>query len=83
MTRGDKIIIHEQMVYKNEIYKHHKGDNYKIILTAEESNTGEIMVVYQAMYENPDYPYFTLPVVEFTKFVEKDGQKIKRFTKIN
>ena len=53
------------------------------MLIAEESNTGGIMVVYEAMYENPAFPYFTLPLSEFTKYVEKDGQKIKRFEKIN
>jgi hypothetical protein len=65
-----------------ERYRHYKGDVYKVVLLAEHSNDEEWMVVYEADYENPDAPYFTLPLREWLKIIEKDGQSLPRFLKI-
>jgi hypothetical protein len=79
--RGDPIVVPERMVYAGEEYQHYKGDWYRVVCTAEHSNTGEMMAVYEPMYDNPDWPYFTRPVNEFFDIVEWQGKSLQRFTK--
>ena len=39
-----------ELPQKNEIWNHFKNHKYKIINLAEHTETGELYVVYQAMY---------------------------------
>lgn len=64
-----------------EVYRHYKGDLYRVVLLAEHSNDEEWMVVYEAMYKSPDAPYFTRPLREWPELVEWKGQMCRRFTK--
>lgn len=64
-----------------EVYRHYKGDLYRVILLAEHSNDAEWMVVYEAMYEHPDAPYFTRPLREWIESIEWEGKTKTRFTK--
>lgn len=63
-----------------EVFRHYKGDLYRVVLLAEHSNDNEWMVVYEAMYENPDAPYFTRPLREWDQEVEWEGKRVKRFS---
>jgi hypothetical protein len=83
MSKGDPVPpLPSDAPKAGEIYKHYKGDNYKVVLLAEHSNDNEWMVVYEALYENPDAPYFTRPLREWGEMVEWEGKTVKRFTLI-
>lgn len=50
----------------NQIYRHYKGDLYRIVTPAIHSETGERMVVYQALYGD-----YTVYVTELSQFMGK------------
>ena len=67
---------------KGEIYRHYKGDSYKVHELALHSNDEEWMVVYEPLYENPDAPFFTRPLREWRQEVEWNGTHVERFEKL-
>ncbi len=58
------------------IYKHYKGNLYKVFAIAKHSETLEDMVVYQALYG--EYGLWVRPA---TMFEEMVGE-VKRFEKV-
>jgi hypothetical protein len=64
-----------------EVYRHYKGDNYRVVSLALHSNDDEWMVVYAPLYEGAVATLFTRPLREWTEVVEWEGQKVKRFSK--
>ena len=62
------------------LYRHYKGNLYKVMMTARHSETEEWMVVYQALYGEEGF--WVRPYEMFVGKVEVDGQMVDRFEKI-
>ncbi|MDE6583507.1 MAG: DUF1653 domain-containing protein [Clostridia bacterium] len=61
------------------IYKHYKGNCYKVIAIAKHSETLEDLVVYQALYD--EGLVWVRPISMWNETVEINGQKVLRFSK--
>ena len=60
------------------IYRHFKGNRYRVLFTARHSETEEVLVVYQALYGEGGY--WVRPAAMWNEEVERDGKKVRRFT---
>ena len=63
---------------KKGIYRHYKGNLYKVLDTATHSETLEKIVVYQALYG--DRGIWVRPLSMWDEEVNVDGKTVKRFT---
>ena len=61
----------------NGIYKHYKGNKYKVLGIAKHSETLEEMVVYQALYG--DMGIWVRPLSMWSEEVNVDGKTVLRF----
>lgn len=62
----------------NGVYRHFKGNEYKVLYLAKHSETQENMVVYQALYG--DRTIWIRPLDMFLECVERDGKTFERFS---
>jgi hypothetical protein len=84
MQTIDNKVIQEPII-ENGLYKHYKGKLYEVMGMAKHSETLELMVIYRALYDHPDFGYGAMwvrPAFMFMETVEVDGQTIKRFEKL-
>ena len=61
-------------------YRHFKGGEYRVFCKARHSETGEEMVVYQALYG--ERGIWVRPASMWNETVERDGKTFQRFTYI-
>ena len=62
------------------VYKHFKGNLYRVEDIAKHSETLEEMVVYQALYG--EHGMWVRPASMWNETLERDGKIVQRFTKI-
>lgn len=65
------------MELKPGIYRHFKGNRYRLLYIARHSETMEPMVVYQALYG--DQGIWVRPAGMWNEWVERDGYAGPRF----
>lgn len=59
------------------VYKHYKGNEYRVLAIASHSETLEKMVVYQALYG--DYGIWVRPISMWNEIVDVNGVETPRF----
>ena len=59
------------------LYRHYKGNPYRVHHLARHSETQEVLVVYQMLYG--DHGYWIRPQAMFIETVEINGQRVPRF----
>ncbi len=60
------------------IYRHFKGNLYRLLCTARHSETLEVLAVYRALYGEGDV--WVRPASMWDEHIERDGYAGKRFT---
>ena len=70
----------EMRMKPGDIVRHFKGNPYQILYFAKDSETQRDVVVYRALYGEGGV--WVRPAAMWNEMVEKDGEKIKRFSYI-
>ena len=66
----------------NGYYRQFKGNKYKVLAIARESDTLEELVVYQGQYNSEEFgpkPIWVRPKAEFCGIKNINGQDVSRF----
>lgn len=61
------------------IFKHYKGQSYKILTLAKSTDNLEWLVVYECLYQNSEGQIWVRSVKEFQETVLMDGKSVPRF----
>ena len=64
-----------------DLYRHFKGNYYKVLCIARHSEGEEPMVIYQALYGNNDI--WVRPALMWNEEVVSDGRTVARFQRLN
>ncbi len=62
------------------LYRHYKGNDYRVIGLAHHSETREPLVVYQALHGEKGL--WIRPWAMFVESIELNGQRVSRFARI-
>lgn len=65
------------MSLQSGIYKHYKGNLYRVLGVARHSETEESVVVYKTLYG--DYSLWVRPLSMFTEMVDVGSEQVPRF----
>lgn len=59
------------------LYRHYKGNDYRVVGLARHSETREALVVYEALYG--ERGLWVRPAAMFVETIEVAGQRVPRF----
>ena len=68
------------MVEVNKIYRHYKGNKYKVLAVGRHTESLEKLVIYEALYDN--HEIWCRPISMWEEEIEINGKIVKRFEKI-
>lgn len=60
----------ERLVRLGGTYRHFKGNEYQVLNTAKHTDSGELLVIYAAMYG--DHTIWARPYTEFMSEVDRE-----------
>ncbi len=63
------------------LYRHYKGNDYRVIGLARHSESLEPLVVYQALYG--ERGLWVRPAAMFVETIEHAGQRVPRFRRVD
>ena len=63
------------------IYRHYKGNLYQVLGVGSHTESGEIVVIYQALYDS--FGLWVRPLKMFEETIKIDGKECKRFTLVS
>lgn len=69
------------MALQTGLYRHYKGQQYRVLGVARHSETEEELVIYQALYG--EYGLWARPLSMFCESVQVDGEQVPRFALIS
>ncbi|KTT03543.1 DUF1653 domain-containing protein [Pseudomonas rhizoryzae] len=69
------------MALQTGLYRHYKGQQYRVLGLARHSETEEELVIYQALYG--EYGLWARPLSMFRESVQVDGEQVPRFALIS
>ncbi len=78
VNKPEEVLVEEEIVLGK--YRHFKGNEYEVIGFAKDSETGDKMVIYKALYGEQEL--WVRPYNMFKEIIERDQKKLRRFTKI-
>ena len=62
------------------LYRHYKGNDYRVTGLAHHTETEEVVVVYQALYGARGW--WVRPAAMFNETVEVGGKRVPRFARV-
>jgi hypothetical protein len=68
------------------VYRHYRGNSYRIVAISRHSETHEIHVVYQGLYDSPqfgDHAVWVRPLSLFMDTVVINGAAMPRFSRVD
>lgn len=70
----------KRTVKEGALYRHFKGNRYRVLYVARHSETLEDYVVYQALYG--EHGIWVRPMDMFLSMKEVDGELVERFSEV-
>ena len=66
-------------IYRGKIYRHYKGNNYKVIDLVCHSDDAQELVLYECLYDNDISRLWVRPLKEFLEIIDTPHGPVKRF----